>query len=136
AGRGVIQWPDNDEPGYAHMQRIAAELAELKATVRWLIWPEAPEHGDAADFFARGGTVDDLGTLVTEKLSARTPAVLAESKLIFRTAREIAADTPEQTEWIARPWLAKGSLTELDGKIKQAGKTTWTLSMVRKILDG
>jgi len=69
--------------------------------------------------------------------SAPTEGVWAERKLRFRTAEELAADpTWGQVEWIAEPWLAAGSITELDGKVKIAGKTTWALNLCRSALDG
>jgi hypothetical protein len=56
--------------------------------------------------------------------------------LRFRSAAEIARETPDSVPWIADPWVALGSLTELDGKIKAGGKTTWLLALCRKVLDG
>jgi hypothetical protein len=38
--------------------------------------------------------------------------------------------------WVARPWVARGAITEIDGKVKAAGKTTWALAMTRCVLDG
>ena len=66
------------------------------------------------------------------KSSLETPA----HQLRFRSAAEIARETPEETEWLCRPWLASESITEVDGKVKVAGKTTWVMAMCRKILDG
>jgi hypothetical protein len=62
--------------------------------------------------------------------------VPAERKIRFRTAKEVAAETPAQTEWVAFPYLAKGAITELDGKIKAGGKTTWASHMAGCIVDG
>ena len=54
----------------------------------------------------------------------------------WKTAKEVAKEAPAQVEWAARPWVAKGAITEVDGKIKAGGKTTWVTHMVRKVLDG
>ena len=62
--------------------------------------------------------------------------VWTESILPFRSASQIQAETPPKVDFIARPWLAAGVTTELDGKVKAAGKTTWLLAMCRAILDG
>ena len=51
--------------------------------------------------------------------------VRAQRSLKFQTAAEISAAVGEKIDWIARPWLASASVTEIDGKIKSAGKTTF-----------
>ena len=61
--------------------------------------------------------------------------VWAERKLPFRTAAQIETETPATVDWIASPWVAAGAITELDGKVKAAGKTTWLLAMCKAILD-
>ena len=53
----VVLWADNDEPGQAHMTRIAARLGEIGISSRVVEWPDAPPKGDAADF---RGTDDEL----------------------------------------------------------------------------
>ena len=62
--------------------------------------------------------------------------VRAERNLEFMTAAEIATEVSADVEWIVRPWIAKGAITELDGKVKSAGKTTWVTFMCRAVLDG
>jgi hypothetical protein len=57
-------------------------------------------------------------------------------KLPFRTALQIANETPETIEWIAKPYVALGAITEVDGKVKLAGKSTWTTHLCRAVLDG
>jgi len=64
ANRRVVLWPDNDDAGRAHMNRIAVLLRELGADVRWFEWPEAPPRGDAADYIARNGDVRKLQELL------------------------------------------------------------------------
>jgi len=71
-----------------------------------------------------------------EKVSAPIGDVVrAETKLRFRTAREIGAEVPETIDWVAYPWAAAGALTELDAKVK-IGKTTWLTALCRAVLDG
>lgn len=60
----------------------------------------------------------------------------AERKLTFSTAAEIAASTPETPDWLLHGYIAKGAITELDGKVKAAGKTTLIAAMVRCIVEG
>jgi hypothetical protein len=56
--------------------------------------------------------------------------------LPFRTAAEIERETPPEVDWVVRPWVAAGALTELDGKIKLSGKTTFALHMARAVVGG
>lgn len=51
AGREVILWPDHDDVGYQHMNRIAERLKGVARAVRWFAWEDAPAKGaDAADY--------------------------------------------------------------------------------------
>jgi hypothetical protein len=57
--------------------------------------------------------------------------------LRFYTPLELASLTPPKPDWIAHPGLlAIGAITEIDGKVKSAGKTTFLLDMIGSILDG
>ena len=69
AGRAVLLWADNDEPGRKHMQRIAEALEDI-AAVGWVEWPEAPPKGDAADFVV-DRTADDARTLLASATDFR-----------------------------------------------------------------
>ena len=64
-----------------------------------------------------------------------TEGFRAEKVLRFQTTAEIAVTTPEKVDWIVRPWVAAGSITEIDAKVK-IGKTTWVMHMIRAALDG
>jgi RecA-family ATPase len=55
----------------------------------------------------------------------------------FKTAKQIAAATNASIDWIVKPWIAKGCITELTGRPKEAGKTTLLLNgFVRSIVNG
>lgn len=61
-GRHVVLWPDNDEVGVRHMQRVARRLAKLDpASLRVARWVGAPRKADAADF---AGDADALAGLL------------------------------------------------------------------------
>jgi hypothetical protein len=49
-GRTAVLWPDHDQPGRRHMERIAERLRGIADEVRIMQWKDAPEGGDAADF--------------------------------------------------------------------------------------
>jgi putative DNA primase/helicase len=65
-GREVVLWPDHDEPGRRHMEKVAAALHALGISARVLAWPEALAKGDAADFVRDGLGLDDLRALYAE----------------------------------------------------------------------
>lgn len=52
------------------------------------------------------------------------------------TAAEVTLTTPAEVRWIARPWVAEGALTLVDGKPKVAGKSTWLAHLVKSVLTG
>jgi hypothetical protein len=70
-GRRVCLWPDNDNQGRDHMERIAQALDGVAAEVLIYTWHEAPEKGDAADHPAiQGGDRKALDRLLTDLESA------------------------------------------------------------------
>ncbi|MDQ2912577.1 MAG: AAA family ATPase [Chloroflexota bacterium] len=147
-----VLWPDNDEDGEMHMRRIAERLCGLgHENVRCFAWSDAPPAGDAADFFACGGTrvalekLADAAPLWSDALAGAENAsaaprngVAAERNrpLAFRSAPEFAARTPESPPWLLTGYIARGAIAELVGKVKAAGKTTLVLAMCRAIVRG
>jgi hypothetical protein len=147
-------WPDSDDVGETQMERTHWTLRELlrdesglpmrqsKDAIRRIAWEgaRATKGDDAADFVAQGETAEDLVRLLSSAQpfysAAPTVDVAAERIFPFRSASEIATATLEEPPFIAKPWLAEGALTEIDGKIKSAGKTTFATHMCRAILDG
>jgi AAA domain len=71
-GRRVILWPDADDEGFRHMQRIAERLQGIASDVRIFEWRDAPPKGDAVDH----------------------PAVLSRSRQSVRALLEQMASTP------------------------------------------
>ncbi len=61
--RHVVVLADNDDPGRRHAEQVAESLLDHAASVRLLLLPGLPEHGDVADWLAAGGTVEDLAVL-------------------------------------------------------------------------
>jgi hypothetical protein len=66
------------------------------------------------------------------KADETTPAV---RRLLFRSPGEIAEATTEEPAWILPGYVAEGAITEIDGKIKSAGKTTLATHLCRAALD-
>ena len=139
------------------MKRISQLLSGVAASIAFVDWRDAPEHGDAADFLADRGAAEVLALpLVSAQLgdgdwaegmsgtsakgaihSAHSPTSHgAKRNLPFRTARAVADEVPEWVEWFVHGFIAAGAITELVGKIKASGKTTWLTHAVRSIVTG
>lgn len=70
AGREVILWPDNDEPGFGAMREAAGILAELRCTVRVVRPPEdALKAWDIADAIDEGWSIGQISALLREAAS-------------------------------------------------------------------
>lgn len=63
AGCDVALLPDNDEPGRAHAERVAAALSGVAASIRVVELPGLPPKGDVSDWIDAGGTAADLARL-------------------------------------------------------------------------
>jgi hypothetical protein len=88
------------------------------------------ELGDRAD-------PDDLGDQDEQHDGPTMGSPRPRPALRFYTPAELAGLTHEEPEWVVQPGLlAIGAITEIDGKIKAAGKTTLALYIVRAVLDG
>jgi hypothetical protein len=151
-GRRVALWPDTDEQGRKHMERIAERLQPIAAEVLLYEWHDAPvvrlpdgklKAQDVADHPAihsrNSKAVDRLLTDLEGSPRWKPPSDAGERSarnLPLKSGREIAESTPEEVPWTCRPWVAKGAITEVTGAIKQPGKTTLVTHMCRKNLDG
>jgi len=59
-GRNVVILPDNDEPGHAHADLVAAELYGVAARIKRVELPNLPDKGDIVDWLAAGNGKDEL----------------------------------------------------------------------------
>ncbi len=59
-GRHVNVVADNDQPGRAHAQQVAATHQDIAASVRLVELPGLPAKGDVSNWLAAGGTKDEL----------------------------------------------------------------------------
>jgi Bifunctional DNA primase/polymerase, N-terminal/AAA domain/Primase C terminal 1 (PriCT-1) len=62
---------------------------------------------------------------------ARTPV-----GLVFHNGAEIENAVAEKIPWVVEPYVAVGAITDISGKVKLAGKTTFALDMVRNVMQG
>ncbi len=89
---------------------------------------------DVLEDYANFGTVDaeDLDSVSGFPLGDG----VATSNLPFRTAADVASAVPEAVDWIVPGFLAPGVVTELDGKLKASGKTTFVGALTRAVVTG
>lgn len=132
AGRRVVILPDNDEPGRVHAEQVRVSLGEV-ATVHVLELPGLPDKGDVSDWLEAGGSVEQLAELA---VGAPPLSETPKSRIPYRTPMQIAASTAEQPDWLVRGFVALGAVTEVDGKVKSSGKTTFVTHLVAAVLDG
>jgi len=144
AGRDVRLWPDNDAVGWAHMERIAKRLVELGVAVSLVDWPDAPEHGDAADFLAAGRLRADVDALVARARSFPPPHTsrpipddVPVPPHVGRRAKvvRLADVEPERVEWLWPGRIPLGKLTVLDGD-PGVGKSTISLDLAARVTTG
>jgi len=121
----IIIFPDNDEPGRAHAQQIAASLTSRKCRVRVVELPGLRPKGDVSDWLADDTrTLDELNEMV-----GRTPFWTPDpSKKVRWSLREVLSND----EWMKPPqaivprfaWESRSTLlasTEKSGKSTLAG---------------
>jgi putative DNA primase/helicase len=63
-GRNVVILPDNDDPGRSHADDIIRSLLPVAAEVKVINLPDLIEKGDVSDWFAAGGTRDELLSII------------------------------------------------------------------------
>ena len=121
-GRRVCLWPDNDEQGRAHMERIAERLDRIAAEVLVYTWDEAPEKGDAADHPAvRSGSEKALDRLWTDLEGApRQKPITTITNLYSENdtvtpIRFSEMDPPGSREYAVEGIVPKGHTTTIYG---------------------
>jgi len=111
-GRHVVVLPDDDEPGRKHAEAIAQGLAGVAASVNVLELPGLPQKGDASDWLAAGGTVDEL--------------------------KRLAKGAPDAASWLgSRERLREAQRSEEHGAAPrgEGGRTGFRLESMESLLD-
>jgi hypothetical protein len=112
----VVILPDNDEPGRAHAERVAASLHPVAAWVKVLALPGLDERGDVSDWLAKGGenTKERLLRLV-EDCPLWQPARATDN---IRSERAHAATLP-------KPNTSEGSAVSLETTCPRIPEAAW-----------
>jgi AAA domain-containing protein len=133
-------WPYTQDPEQVKRIHAMSGLHRPEKSGRRLDYLERSirrAEEDVTWFYQWPGEKFKIGVGGPENRSAvPRDGVPAGRKIRFRTAREVAAATPAETEWVAYPYVASGAITEVDGKIKAGGKTSWIAGLAACVLEG
>jgi hypothetical protein len=131
--RKVTVLCDNDDAGRDHAQRTASSLHVAGAAVKIVTLPGLNEHEDVTDWFTHGRTREQLITIVRDA-SRYMPT--NEGRLLFQTPREVAQSGFEAPRWVVDGLLAEGAVTDVIGKVKVAGKSTFFTHLASAVTRG
>lgn len=74
-GKNIVLIPDNDDPGRQHIEKVAANLKDHAASIKYLELPGLLEKGDVSDFIA---------TFSSEEEAAERLAIMIESAMLYK----------------------------------------------------
>jgi hypothetical protein len=137
-------WPDHDDDneGRDHMDRIAALLKEhgIVKEVRVLTWGEK-DKDDAADFFERGGTAEQLDQMLSDapEWAAPKPADEEKSmaeKLIITWDEFMAETFPKVISLWGLAFLVMGGGYLVLSGDTGVGKTILIINLILSLAEG
>ena len=119
-GADVVLLPDNDEPGWKHINEIGASLAGVAGRVRVLILPGLATKGDVRDWLAARGTREQLDALVEQAPDWRPPPAEAPVDIAIESAQNVTGEVDEDAVLERLEKLPPG--VKLAREIKRAAK--------------
>jgi len=133
AGRTVIILPDNDTPGHAHAQQVAAAIHKHAAGVKIVDLPGLPPAGDVSDYLETHSGQDLLNEIRQQK-RAWTPQVQATDWRSLFHSRDEFENAPD-VAFAIDGFLQEEGITLL-GSLPGHGKTLCMLAITRALLEG
>jgi hypothetical protein len=98
AGKLVLIFEDNDEPGRTYSAHVAASVAPFAEAVKVIRFADLPEKSDVSDYLATH-TVADLRERIRSTLRW-TPAEVVASKPMFQDAAAFACEEIAPVQWL------------------------------------
>jgi len=132
----VVVLPDNDDPGRAHAEAVAASCHSAGLKVKIVQLPNLPPKGDVSDWLDAGHTRDELVALVKATslyTPPASPSTSAGSPALRLTRLSDVAT--ESIDWLWPRRLARGKYTLLAGDPGQ-GKSRVTFDTAARITTG
>lgn len=136
AGKDVVIFADNDEPGRKHAREVARSLTGIASGIRLVEFPELPEKADVSDWLdTQGENESDLRARLMERVkkTALWHDDAAEWKTLFHSYDEVLNAPP--TRFAIEGFLQEDGVT-LIGGLAGHGKTLCMLAMTRALLEG
>lgn len=135
AGARIVIMPDNDDAGRKHADQVAANIADVAASVLVLDLPDLPPKGDVVDWLAEGGTAAELAELAGAARVWEAPGPEAfHSKFGAVTWGEPrAAITPY--EYLIKGIIPRGEAVLIYGA-SQSGKSFFTFDLAMSVARG
>jgi putative DNA primase/helicase len=135
-GRPVFLWPDNDDAGRKHMDRIEAALLRLgHRNICVITWKGAPPKGDAADLVGLEGWRDDFDALMDEARAVETPAAHEPENPLPLFTQCMADIEVKPVTWLWKERLPLGKLVVIAGE-PGLGKSRLALSIAATTSTG
>jgi hypothetical protein len=131
-GAKLVQMPDNDDAGRAHMDLVARRVAPVAASVRRLDLPGLPPKGGVDDWLPAGGSADKLYDLA----AGAAPFEAAPYKSLFGAVRWRDFDAPGPTyEYLIKGVLTENEISLLLGE-SQSGKSFVAIDLAMSVARG
>jgi putative DNA primase/helicase len=131
--RRVAILPDNDDPGRDYARRVGSDLQGTAKEIRLVALPGVPKKGDVTDYFIRGGTREELISLVKAAPGILVPLdVVPSGPLRVTVASDIVT---KPTTWLWPGRIPLGKITIIDGNPGQ-GKSALTMHLVSVLSQG
>jgi hypothetical protein len=134
AGRRVVIFPDNDEPGRQHAQTVARSVVDFAESVKIVELPGLPEKGDVTDY-VKDHTADDLLEAVKAAPRYRAVEVQADDVPFFVSPSMILPDDAPQVDWLIPGAIHRGAKGLIVAAPK-AGKSMIALDLAVSLSSG
>lgn len=134
-GKEVVILPDLDEPGRKHAFDVGKKLYSHALHIKIVELPKKPQVKDVSDWFAHGGTKDELLKLISEAKEWRPPGAKPPLPVLKAfTASDLEEMIFPEPKW-AVPGLLPEGLTILAGRPKR-GKSWMGLGLALAVASG
>jgi putative DNA primase/helicase len=136
ANADVVILPDNDEPGRAHAQQVAASLTAQGATVKVVELPNLEDKQDVSDWLDRGNDLDALEQIIGATPRWTPDAGTAQHKTRWRLDELWENDLVMRPPPPIVPRLAWSGRSTLLAAREKAGKSTLTSYLTACVSHG